>query len=160
MNAFCMKRRYTEEGEFQAPLRKRRYVPSGQIIPVNKRMQFTPSSFNGLEGRTYEMNPVVTQQMYDYEMSWENNNMETSSIASAAAATKPKSDMSMALVVYKRPDLITPVNVNDCDDDVSDKKKKKKKEWQLTPNTTSTWNFTSYSYNNYSNNDGSDMELD
>lgn len=122
MNSFCMKRHLIEESDFQAPLRKRRYVPSGQIVPLDRKKScFLPTN------STYEMNPIAIQQMHEYDMIRRSSSNSSSENASLSLSNTPAgSDMSMALVVYKRPDLVTPINVNDVDDDVVDNYNKKK----------------------------------
>lgn len=149
MNAFSVKRRYVDSNEFQAPLRKRRYVPAGQIVPLNKRTQLFPT-----DSCTYEMNPIALQQMRDYEMD----------SIKLANETNPKSDMSMALVVYKRPDLITPIDVNDCDDyyDELNKKKKSNNNKSSSSSASSSYSYSGYNYSGYSSgsDSSSDMELD
>ena len=178
MNGFCMKRHFADESDFQAPLRKRRYVPSGQIVPLDrKRSYFLPSN------STYEMNPVVAQQMREYDMIRRSNGNGSGDASLSLSTPSAGSDMSMALVVYKRPDLVTPINVNDVDEDDEKNKNSSKNKKRITETTSypmaspfssptfssagtamglmSSSPSSSFSYGGYSSSsDGSDMELD
>ena len=78
------------------------------------------------------MNPIAAQQMCEYEMIRRSGGSASASASASSRSTAASSsDMSMALVVYKRPDLITPINVNDYDESdcefCRDKKNKNKK---------------------------------
>lgn len=189
MNGLCMKRRFNEESEFQAPMRKRRYVPNGQIIPVDKAFYNVSNGCFGYPAskQTFELDPAVAQHLHECgilhasgEHSRNNSNYYCAE-QPAVVPAGPKADMSMALVVYKRPDLVTPINVNDCDGWEEEEEEKKKRNKNKNKNasvsdaemaqvptaaTTAPAASSAYSYAyNYcggysSSSDSSDMELD